>query len=272
MQMFETKLLIFGATAFAAGVCQEYGGKALLVDGSDLPAAEFTAALRSDGGEGAACSTGAGAAFQQELRQRGLLPEKSGAWPHLPAVHPVVCKYMYQSGARCLFRTAVLSVQRATDGWRVRVFTTGGLREILAQALLDTTSCGVAQPLLGGGRPAIAAQFLNAEVLAPNGVQSIKDGCFSVVPGVRENEGYLRFALPIGTTCAQAHEMLYQAWQHRGKRLADYRISYAAPVLDVLPAVLQGVGNWAPSVGFGNVVRAFDAGVQYAQQGEVQGR
>lgn len=272
MQIYRTTLLIFGATAFAAGVCQGYGGNALLVDGSDLPGAEFTAALRSDGGEGAACSTGAGVAFQQELRQRGLLPEQNGTWPHLPAVHPVICKCIYQSGARCLFRTAVLSVQQATDGWRVRVFTTGGLCEILAQALLDTTSCGVAQPLLGARQPEIEALSLNAEILAKNSVYSMELGCFSIFPAVRENEGYLRFALPPGTTCAQAHEMLYQAWRRRGDTLADYRISYAAPVLDILPAAPEGERHWIPSVRFGNVVRAFDAGVQYAQQKEVQGR
>lgn len=269
METYETGYLLIGATAFAAGACQIWGKNALVVDDGDLPAAEFTAALRSDGGEGAACSTEAAAALQSDLQRRGILPVHNGVWPHLPAIHPVICERFLKSGARFLFRTAVLSVRRTAEGWLVRLFTTGGLRAVRARRLLDTTARGVLKPLLGEERPR-AALSLNAAVRARGAVQPVQNGPFSVYPGVLETEGYLRFALPAGTSCLQAHEMLYRAWAQRDARLADLRIAYAAPVLDVLPDALQGDG-WRPSVCFGNAVRAFDAGVQYAQGKGAQG-
>lgn len=267
MQVYRTDLLVLGATAFAAGLCQRKDKELLVIDSGDQPAAEFTAALRSDGLEGAACRTAQGRALQQELQQRGILPAKAGAWPHLPAMQPVLAKAMLSSGVRFLFRTVVLSVQSAAGGLRVRVMTTGGLCEIAARRLLDTTAGGTVQPLLGRPRPEIAGLSLNAAIFSAEPVRPMKTGPFSVYPGVLEREGYLRFALPQGIPCTEAHEMLYHAWAERDAALAAYRIAYAAPVLDVLPGG-ERAADFIPSALFGNAVRAFDAGVQYKGEKE----
>lgn len=273
MEIYQAPIFILGATAFAAGVCQNYGENALIADSGDLPAAEFAAALHSDGLERAACHTAAGIELQNDLLRRGILADSGEGLPHLPAVQPVMCRFFYTSGARFLFRSQVLSIHPAGTGWRIRLFTTGGLREVAAEQILDTTAAGVVRRFFPHAYTAACTRSLNAILYVNHAVEFCKIGKFSLYPGALAKEGYLHFALAPQTTCVQAHELLYRAWEKRTAPLHNCRIAYAAPILDTVPTVTEIQPpphiSWAPSVNYGNVVRAFDAGAEWPLGREV---
>lgn len=270
METYKTEFLVVGATAFAAGLCQVLGGQALVLDRGDLPAAEFCAALRSDGQERETkCETAEGAAFLQELFAREIFGRPQPAWPHLPAAHPVICRYFATSGARFLFRSRLLDLAPQADGWRARVFTTGGEREIRAKYLLDTTQAFETHRFFGRPRPEMQERFLCASADSSAAIEAAAEGPFSLLPGALEREGYLRFAAG-GADWLAAHEALLEAWNRRPQVFAHCRILAVAPVLDEVPAEAGATfaenARWVPSVRSGNFVRAFEEGVRFGKE------
>ncbi len=261
--------VLYGVTALAAGIAKslaDRGVDSLIIDRGSLPAAEFAEAMRS---VTPICSYSptidASKELLAELVERDISADCGDS---LPTLEPVFCSLLAKLHDKVgmLAGASVISEERTADGkLRLEVYTIGGIVEVITDCVIDTTSTG-----------RIVSRTLNANIALKG---DIPEG-IDMVQGRFGDEKFLRLRLDDGIAFDNfsdayiaARSKMLDFWRNRPESLRDAGLVHIADRFDdTCEAGLKKLsdGRYSlASTAFGNALEAFDFGVKFGAELEV---
>ena len=252
------KTIFLGATAMACGALEADKG-ALAIGRGILLAQEFCQGYVSP--RLSVPQTELGRDLQNELTRRGLL---ENGCAHLPPIADVLARRLLEKRENLWLEAETLDVRPVSGGFEVDVMAVDGLRIVTAERVIDTTSEGLwrCARQLSNYKKEVRVPLLKTTgflPVLPAGVHIeyglLPDEAILCVP-VDRNAGWqeMRFAL------RDAWRALYA--DHIGWELAAEPVEPA--ILYDVPVCAELSRGWTfqPSVSHGDLMRAFEEGIQ----------
>lgn len=274
MERTKCSLLIGGATFAGLGAAlaaREAGRDVVVVERTSSVGREFIEAMNPGSGWRGPV-TEFGRSLKEDWIRRNLMEEAGPA--HLPALHPMLCLLIKQSGLQIRFLTEIVGVTERDDRYEVLLHDAVGCRPLIAGEILDTTSERLSVP----GRLAVPEhKTLNAYLHHPDlgsaGIPAPIDDKMSVVRGRFSSEVVLKMEVDPGDNWLQARQNLHQYWKARPAEWESWTIASVAGCFesDVPqgPSRLGEGWSWHPSEAFSNPLAAMDQGYELYKKAEV---
>jgi hypothetical protein len=227
-------------------------------------------------------------AFRDDLLRRNLM--EPGGPVHLPAMHPLLCLLIKESGIDVQFLTEVVDVKDRGGRYCVRLINAAGLHEVFADEILDTSSDRATTPgslqvpegkrlnaylyggKVGAGKAGDADEAGRMSFVGGLGVGSLAapgGGAVEVVGGRYSSEVILKFSVAPTDDWPQAREKLHVYWKDRPDAWKPWTIAAIADEFETLVAPgarrVAERWSWLPSEGFDHPLEAIDRGYGFSQ-------
>ncbi len=251
--------IYLGSSCFALGCAAGKPENTLIIESGEGFGGEFVDALRADG-RPIVRPSGAGAAFYDELRARGILDDESAAQGriHLPAVNVVLNRWALEKKLAILFRTRVFDIQKNENGYRLQAVCNARMLTFTCRRLVDTRSSDLERIR----RQDPNARFaLGANLQMARWTDAPLTG-LSVCRGYLPGEAYAH--LTVKDAAVGSREALLSAFEKRPSAWLEARLLTVCHALAVWCAPIREQtekGLYIPGCCFGNPVHAFAAGL-----------
>ncbi|MEF3311927.1 hypothetical protein PV433_23860 [Paenibacillus sp. GYB004] len=274
MDRTDCSLLICGATFAglgAAAAAREAGRNVVVVERSASVGREFIEAMNPGSGWRDP-DTDFGRNLKREWLRRNVMEE--GGPAHLPALHPLLCHLIKQSGLQVRFLTEIVGVKERDGQYEVMLHDASGCTPLLVREIADTTSERLTVP----GRLTVPPRKrLNAYLHHPDpsgaSIPAPFDDRMSVVRGRFSSEMIVKVEVDPGDSWLQARQYLHQYWRARPEEWASWTIASVAGCFESdVPTGLSRLGagwSWQPSEAYSNPLAAIDRGYDMYRKGEV---
>lgn len=259
----QVSTLIVGASMLGIGLAARMGRQAVVLESSNGVGNEFVRSFKlSD--LPYTPSSESGMVLMEELYQRGAMDDRGRV--HLPAVMPIVIKFITDRKLEVRMQTHVVDVTRRGGQYAVTCHDASGWRHFMAERLVDTSMCCVTNPERGK----IKDKSLNMMLLGlPKSEElSAENACeYSLVQGRFPAETVLKFPVGPQDGWTEARNKLFQFWLNRPGAYRSCRFLTHADEFDrsyeaAIERIEQG-WEWRPSAYYAHVLEAFDQGCQY---------
>jgi hypothetical protein len=287
----EYSLLVCGATFAGLGAAQaarEAGRSVLVIERTASAGKEFVNAFNPGRHWAKPLELSPFAErFRDDLVRRNVM--EPGGPVHLPAMHPILCLLIKESGLDVRFLTEVVDVKERGGRYCVRLINAGGLHEVIVDEILDTSSDRATTPgslhvpegkrlnaYLYGGAVDAAGGAGGASGLDVASLAAPEGGAVAVVGGRYPSEVILKFAVAPTDDWPQGRRKLHLYWKERPAAWQAWTIAAIADEFEslVAPGARQ-VGkrwSWLPSEGFDHPLEAIDQGVRYVRLEQLEQR
>ncbi len=251
---YSADVLFIGATHWTAGAVHALhrrGVTCAVLEGGQICGAEFGDALYTDGNDWTyKPQSEAGAAFRQELIDRGILSDRGIS---LPALCPVISHRLLDDQTLLLAAAHAESISSG-DGYLVTFRSMGYRHTLTCRMIIDTTAEFSASLFFGAERPHCKA------MLSANLIGSFPGS----IPGNRKGECYIRMSVQDGEYGLALRDLLEKV-----RTVPDVKAGIVPLTPVVLPdeagRTLSDTLRWIPSVSCGNPVAAYGAGVLFGR-------
>jgi hypothetical protein len=248
---------ILGATFLGMGAALNLDDCAVIESGG-LFGAEFVNNYKINRPGQIVVKTKPGIAFLKELRDRGLVHE-DGEIYQAPAVY-VLSKFLKEKPLDIRLMTETIAVEKREGGYDISLYNMNGSSRIQAKRVIDTT-------ILGRGRqrpwPVEVEKNLNAVMFNPRG---------AALDALVHNRisGLYVYSLPAPRELSR-HEAVERLCALEGVFAGKgMRIASIAPEFSyTLRPFAEYTGEnflWQPSMGYANLIAAFDEGAALAER------
>jgi hypothetical protein len=270
MAQHEYSLLICGATFAglgAARAAREAGRHVLVIERTASAGKEFVNAFNPGRRWAKPLELSPFAErFRDDLLRRNLL--EPGGPVHLPAMHPLLCLLIKESGIDVQFLTEIVDVKERDGRYRVQLINAAGLHEVIADEILDTSSDRATTP---GNLQVPEGKRLNAYLYGGDAASlAVPEGeAVAVVGGRYSSEVILKFAVAPADDWPRARQKLHLYWKERPAAWMPWTIAAIADEFESL--IESGVRqvaerwSWLPSEGFDHPLEAIDRGYGFWQ-------
>ena len=266
------KKLICGATFYGVGEAVTDPEETLVVERNAVLGHEFIESLNPGTGWGERVYSEQGSQFRAELVKRNILTEDGKV--HLPAVYPLLCNVIDQTGMKMLFLTEIIRVEKGNDGfYEVTLHNASGFQTVKAETIVDTTSEGLSYA--PENRPIPQAKTINAYLFNDQEVtfpERIPEG-MTCIQGRFPAEVIGKLQLDPTDQWAEAREKLHKFWTARPQHLQNWTLTSVAGSFDISISE-EELGKrqtenwyWAPSCKHGNLLTSYDSAFQKVKRG-----
>ena len=260
----QVDVLVIGATVAACGaVCalEKRGYTTAILERGQMCAAEYADSLFTNGDTAAYVPTTAdGADFCQELQESEIL---GGRGFSIPAVAPVITARMSESGTTLYAPASVVNITSGETKYTVTFFSMGSTYTVSCKTIIDTTSAFVSGLWFGTDKVKIHKAFgANVVGKLPQEV----DGLLGNYP----DEAFITVPVINGDYHQARESVIEKIMTMEDVKLAITPMT-AADSIDSTGTKLCDTLIWLPSVGFGTVTAAYDAGCRAGNELAVDG-
>ncbi|MDF2959311.1 MAG: hypothetical protein K0S39_1046 [Paenibacillus sp.] len=255
--------LIIGASMLGLGIAFSKERDAMVLESSNGVGNEY---IRSFKFSRSSCSpaTSKGTELQQECARRGIMDSEGRM--HLPGLMPVMIKHIKEADLDVKMQTSVVEVKQRDGQFEVLYYDASGLRTLVADRLVDTTSVCLTKPACFQAKSKSLNMMLNAlpEQLDVTGTKD-----YSIRRGRFESEIVLRFGVEPEDDWISARNKLFQFWLNRPSALTSCAFVTHADEFDMeYDLAHQPISpgwDWLPSAYYSNPLEAFDHGFRYGK-------
>jgi hypothetical protein len=230
--------VVLGATVTGISLMENLGGDALCVEETGFAGREYADALFP----GQFHASTPGGEFGEELRGRNIITSRG---INLPALSPVLFRRINEKGLAVIFFTKVLSVEKKSNIFLIRVFNADGFGEITADCIIDTESVSPA----AGIEEKPVKKTLNAFVLGEN--LSCDTEGVKLYPGAYGKDHYLETSLDPEDDFVSARKKIHSFWRARPLSLSGALLVSIASTLNIVPPLPGGEGPGAAGMNGG---------------------
>lgn len=252
-------VIFLGCSAFALGCAAKAPQDSLILESGEGLGGEFVDALYP--GKAITRPMGDGAAFYDELVQRGIMAPEGAARGevHIPAVNLVLNRLALEKGLNILFHMRVLKTGQSGGQMLVQAVCNAKLYTFRCRKVVDTRST-LAE--VRAHDPA-AACALRANLYAPTTAEGGWDA-LTLHKGFLPGEAYLSMPVDSGSPIDAATEAIMQAFEARPAPYLDLRMLNVAHAFALASQPIRkqtGYGWYIPGCGFDNPIQAWAAGL-----------
>lgn len=264
---------VIGSTAFSVGICENFKENAVVIEFGDMPVYEFCSAFYSDCKESYVnLKTEKARNLKKEFINRKVISKESGNYPDIFMAAPLFCEKLTESNATHYFRTNILEISKQKDIFSIKLFTTGGVKTIYANYIVDTTADKLSASVFNVEKPKVQSKVICAAVYNSEKIENYHNDRLKIFKSDIETDGYLQFFASKDCEYLNAHHELYEYWCNRPKSLEKYMISDIASSLfeTAVENREEKVENyyWVPSSNYGNFLSAYEAGTEFSLGGK----
>lgn len=245
--MKEFNKVIFGATAFCAGLSEKLDSNDLIIEKNIFCCAEFSASLNAKPISFSNDYDKKTTDFLKELKTRNILDEK-GRYSAIP-LGTCMAQIFLNQKATVLFDCTVTSVKKCDDGFVIEYFCEQGFKTVFASKIIDTTDIGVF-----GELEATANKYFLANV-------DFEKNDSSVLKGRFENEGYLKIEAN-GLNFLDAHKSVVKKADELNAKILSFSPVFAFEYQK--PVFFEKEKNYYlyPSASYPDFAVSFDSGLK----------
>ncbi|MEG0766105.1 MAG: hypothetical protein RR482_00170 [Clostridia bacterium] len=213
--MQHLQILVIGASVAGIAIAVARPRETLVMESGMLFGAEFIAALQINPHAFPSFAYAEARALREECCARGLLNAR-GEY-HMPPLHALLARRLYDSGAQVCCYTRVLDIQPLSNRFLVTYFDAEGTHALIADHIVRTTDHEA-------GEKKLCAMMTGSIPPAK------QEGSAQFLQGFYADEVVLKFSV-MGKTWPQARNALHRYWQDR-YQAADLalRMASVAPV------------------------------------------
>ena len=245
-------VIVLGATFTAAGISASLGDKCLVLESRPQAGYEFLNALSFGTDYDIHVQTDQANRLAEEFHARGVF---AGGIPCLFPCAPALYKLLQDKPV--LLNMQILSVEHDADAFTVTAHGVSGYRHFRAKAVVDTRT----------PKEQIRSRTLNLLLSCPDGQLPALEGGIIAQPTAIPTEFILKCPMPPACDYLQARTAIAALI----RQLPDgFKVNLVADCFDdvlAAPRPSQKGVQLLPSKQFANPLRAFDAGVLFAQGG-----
>ncbi|MBU5348320.1 hypothetical protein [Paenibacillus lautus] len=264
-QVKHVSTMIIGASFLGLGLASRLGRSALVIEPSNGVGNEFIRSFKLSNRKYAPL-TASGVELNRELIRRNVT-DAEGRF-HLPGMMPVLIKHITGQKLDVRMQTQVVEVYPSEGKFEVVCYDASGIRHIVADRLVDTTSRCVTK----NQREHVKAKSLNMMLLGSPGTHSEGPSAYTICQGHFPNETVLKFAVDPMDDWITARSKLFDFWLNRPEPLRPCAFVTHADEFDMefdtIQAQIQPGWDWLPSAYYANPLEAYDQGYNF----EVGGR
>ena len=159
-----------------------------------------------------------------------------------------------------MLMTEVTDIKKVDNYYKIMVYHSNGFETIYAKHILDTTTLGIGHAAAGKYEK---QKQLNAIVYNPDGSE-LKGLSFN------SQNGLYTYTLPVDleTSRYEAVEMLCgmeKAFAEKNLQISGIASDFSY-IMEPCREMIEEQFVWIPSVGYANLIEAFDMGVQFAKE------
>lgn len=248
---------VFGTTFLGLGAALGMEN-AVVIEKGGLFGAEFVNSYKVCAPKVVEPKTELGKEFLEDLKRRGLVSETGEIYP-APSVY-VLSSYLKEKSIDILLMTEVTDIKKVEDYYEIMVYHSNGFETIYAKRILDTTILGIGHDASGKHEK---QKQLNAIVYNPDG---------SELEGLSFNSqnGLYTYTLPVNPDVDRYEAVELLCGMEKVFAEKNLQISSIASDFSyfIKPCreMIEEQFVWNPSVGYANLIEAFDMGVQFAEE------
>ena len=253
--------MIIGASMLGLGLASRIGRDALVIEPSNGVGNEFIRSFKLSDRKYAPM-TASGVELHRELIRRNVTDAEGRL--HLPGMMPVLIKHITGQKLDVRMQTQIVEVQPRDGKFEVVCYDASGLRHVVADRLVDTTSRCVTKV----GRGQIKAKSLNMMLLgSPDDGGTEGMSAYALFQGRFPSETVLKYALDPMDDWITARSKLFDFWLHRPEYLRSCAFMTHADEFDMefdaQQAPIQPGWDWLPSAYYANPLEAYDHGYNH---------
>jgi len=248
---------VFGTTFLGLGAALQMENVVVIEKGG-LFGAEFVNSYKVCAPKVVEPKTELGKKFLEDLKRRGLISETGEIYP-APSVY-VLSSYLKEKSIDILLMTEVTDIKKVDNYYKIMVYHSNGFETIYAKHILDTTTLGIGHD--AAGKYAKQKQ-LNAIVYNPD--ESELEGL-----SFNSQNGLYTYTLPVDLETGRydAMEMLCgleKVFAEKNLQVSSIASDFSY-IMEPCREMIEEQFVWNPSVGYANLIEAFDMGVQFAEE------
>lgn len=243
------KTLIIGSTFYGVSRLMQSPDNCLLVDKGMLIGSEFCDSLNERIASDADLKSDFARKFAKDLKDRGYMDGEGHIYP-APSVF-LLADYLNKADCNVMLGTEVLDIKKVQLGYEVTLFNSDGKTVIHTEKIIDTTC--------DRNEADTYAKSINFVVYNPS------DFLMENITYNPLSDLYIyKFPVDKEDSYFDAKKKLYDFWQTNAKKVTDSRIVHIATTFAYdMPLTKEEVDSGymcIPSVGFGDILSAIDAG------------
>ncbi|MFD0716048.1 hypothetical protein [Paenibacillus sp. GCM10027626] len=216
--------------------------------------------------------------LRAELTRRNVLSAEGRA--HLPGITPILYQHVRDQELPIRLKTEVVSVQAAGRGYKVTLYDSSGISELIVRRIIDTSSvklsCPQRQQTSGKRISALLHAKKNEHGLvaeqalhAFGGAAEFNAASFSFKRGRFESESYISIPLAAEDGWIEARRKIHQFWANRPVELEGWSLATVADQFDYEPNAgpheIEQDWYWMPSTAYANPLQAMDQGIEWGR-------
>lgn len=254
--------VIFGATAFSAGMSCALQENDLVIEKNIFSGAEFSQSLNAKPIDMSTDYCDETADLLYELKRRNILGD-DGCYSAV-ALSPVISSYFLKSKADILFDCIVTNIDRDENGFVIEYFGERGFVTVTAKEIIDTTDVGVFDEVVSYPYEyqVAAKKHYLANLDGYNG----KTGDFEIIKGHLGTEYYLKINAE-KLDLVRARAVLTKIAEESNFKIASFASGNAYEYKEPYKTIRVRNYYFVPSASFKNFADAFDNGVKGSVQG-----
>lgn len=265
MPKTDFKVVLIGSSSFSAGVCEVLKENAAVIDSGDMPIEDISATYYSDCKEfDFSPKTESGKELKAELKKQNVIAK--GVYPNIFKIAPIMSEWLLKVNSTHYFRSFVSEIEKRDFGYKIRISTVGGTKEITAEKIIDTTSDVLYPKFIDKDFSMETKNLLCAAIYSENGIETQENDKIKIFKTAKKEEGFLQFKTTQNDYIL-AHDELYKYWK---SFRANCKISDIAPAIFkrvVLAEAFEKDGFYKlPSSNYGNVLSGFENGIKFIKK------
>lgn len=252
-------LAVLGATFSGVGAAAACEGKSIVFEHRQQIGYEFINSFNYGVGLNRPVKTVMGQKLKAELLKKRILSEKGLV--HLPAVAPMICKYVIERGIKILLMTDVVNIEKFSEFYEITIYSVSGFKKIRASKVLNTIY----------DKNYITDKYINARIsCADKGECALNSPEATAIKGLFSGEYVLKYKVDTNDDIMTARKKLHDFWRDRQVSLKPWMIAAVADCFEVKVEKMSGVIDdseyyYLFSAAFDNFLQAFEGGAVFFQ-------